>query len=222
MSATFTETTQSRQSTAQVDQPDVAGIADFVRFRDLTRERLETPGPIKATPLHERAFRLHSRRSPVALAVTGFEGVGRTGFVSELAGLCAAGQGLCGSPRRYVLFDVRHVPEEDSRYCLEAILARCARQPDLLPCLAGLSRLLRPAQPDAVRACLQAFLSRPERRLIGLFTPQEYQETIARDADLSRLFARLDLPEPSEDIAVQKVAAEARRLEADDSLSTVM
>jgi len=50
MSATFPETTQSRQSTAQVDQPDVAGIANFVRFRDLTRERLGTPDPVKATP----------------------------------------------------------------------------------------------------------------------------------------------------------------------------
>lgn len=203
--------------------PPEGRFSAMVRFRDLTAEAVRrlahlTTRAVQWAPNHERAFRVLSRRSASAVTVTGLEGVGRTRFVEELAELAARGEVLFRQ-HRFVLFDVSNVPPEDSQVCLASVLAKSADEVGLVACLVGLTGLLRRNDGGSNKPLLRAYLSNPECKLIGILTNQEYNECIGSDADLVRLFARIEVAEPTEEDATNLLLAEALTLQNEYGLA---
>jgi ATP-dependent Clp protease ATP-binding subunit ClpA len=170
--------------------------------------------PFDGLVLYERLFdeltrALHHRHA----LLVGQRGVGKATLVAELARRAAAGTvpGLTG--KHFLAIDCRHVPADESRQRLSALLHHVAPRPDLVACIDGLAALLQSDRPAANRAALLAALSSARCRVLGLLTPHEYDTLLADDPDVADLFTRVDAPEPEADDALPLLRHFARGLE---------
>ncbi len=154
---------------------------------------------------------MHRRQDPHVL-LTGERGVGKAAVVAEFARLAAGGHIPFLSACHFLMADGRHIPPDETRPRLAALLAHIAGREDLVVCLDGFARLLRGDRGSNKPAMLEA-LSDCQCRIIGLLTPQEYEEVVADDPEFGELFTRVDVPEPDQDTALRLTAQFARGLE---------
>ncbi len=158
-----------------------------------------------------------SRRSHVVL--TGPPGVGKTAVLEELARRAVSGRLPSLVGWLWLRIDCRNVGPEDSRACLEEIFAGVLQLPQpLVLCLDGLAALLKRANGGSNRPFLCTLLTRGEIRVVGTMTPWEQADVVGGDAEMLRLFTRIDVAEPDEGRALRIAEREATRLAAARSL----
>ena len=141
------------------------------------------------------------------------------GVGEQVAMIEMARRALDGSPAflratQFVTVDCRHVPTEQIRRTLEALLAKASRMEKLVLCVDGLPHLLRsPGGPDN-RSVLLSSLARARSRVVFILTPQEYEENISSDAELHELFSVITLCEPDIPVAVEVIRHFAKGLQS--------
>lgn len=143
--------------------------------------------------------------------LTGDPGVGKTTLLRELARRTQAGAFpfLAGKP--LVRLDVSNVGPEDSRACLEAILAAAMEDHNLILCLDGMAALFPRANGGTNKPLLRTLLAFDGLKVVGTMTDWEYAEHIGGDAQMLPLVTRVRLPEPDEAdaIAIARTAVHA-------------
>ena len=104
------------------------------------------------------------RRTQGHVLLTGDDGVGKTTVVRELARLAAEGEVPFLTGRRFLWLDCSNIGAEDSRACLETILAVAGELPEAVLCLDGLAALLRRPSGGTNIPLLRAAAARPPGR----------------------------------------------------------
>jgi ATP-dependent Clp protease ATP-binding subunit ClpC len=187
--------------------PQIAPASDLTWAARNGDDKWEFPlgdEPSFAIAFEGLARALHRRFHPNAVVV-GERGVGGGSLVREFARRAAVGQIPFLAERVFLWVDCRHVPADESRPRLAALLAHTASRPDLVLCLDGFASILRTDRGEANKAVLMEALSSGRCNLIGLLTPREYEELAGDDPELSELFCRVDVREPSPDAALRLV-----------------
>jgi ATP-dependent Clp protease ATP-binding subunit ClpA len=163
--------------------------------------------PFDGVPQCDRLFdamtrALHRRWANHVLLV-GERGVGKSTLVAELARRAAAGQIASLARAHFLCVDCRHIPPDESRQRLVALLNHVAGQPELVLCIDGLPCLLRSERPDGNKAVLLSALAQARCRIIGLLTPREYEVLVADDPDFAESFTRVEADEPDPETALK-------------------
>jgi ATP-dependent Clp protease ATP-binding subunit ClpC len=163
--------------------------------------------PFDGEPTYEVLFdeicRAMHRRHARHVLLTGERGVGKLTVVAELARRVAFGKIPFLSGHRVISIDFRHVPPDESRQRLGAVLAHLANQPELIICVDGFPALLRGERVGINKSLLLGELAHAGYRLLGLLTPRDFDELIADDPEFGEYFVRVDVPEPDPEVAVR-------------------
>ena len=184
--------------------PELGPVDDLTdRVRDFG---VSADSPFEGVSAYDTVFdavarALHRRISRHVL-LTGERGVGKSAVVAELARRAVLGRPAFLRDLRVVHLDYRHVPPDEARARLAALLDAVADRADLVVCVDGFANLLRPDRAGA-KAVLLASLATSRYRLIGLMTPREYDDLIADDPEYADYTTRVEVPEPDPDTAVQ-------------------
>lgn len=159
--------------------------------------------------LHEIARALCRQRKGQVI-LTGDRGVGKSTLVRRLTAEVARGEFPRLAGRRFVRIDVSNVGPEDSRACLEGIVASLAEAGDLVVCLDGLSALFPRPNGGSNKPLLRTQFQRTDLRIIGVMTDWEYAEQIGGDAQMLPLVTRVRLDEPRDEeaLAIARSAAQ--------------
>jgi tRNA A37 threonylcarbamoyladenosine biosynthesis protein TsaE len=187
---------------------------------DLTRRVRAAPAtgpfPFDGEPAFDRLFdglaRALHRRAHHALLV-GERGVGKSTVVTEFARRAAAGHFPVLAGRRFLSVDGRHVPPDEARPRLGALLAHVCGRPELVVCLEGVAPLLRGDRAGGNKPAFLAALARARCRFVGLLTPREYEEVAGDDPDFAEFFSRVDVDEPGPEAALKLLVHYARGLQ---------
>jgi ATP-dependent Clp protease ATP-binding subunit ClpC len=155
---------------------------------------------------------LHRHRAHHVL-LTGERGVGKITIVDELARRAAVGSLSFLQDRRFLSVDARHIPPDESRERLAAILAHVGVWPELIVCIDGLASLLRGERGTSNKAVLLSGVARARCQFVGLLTPREYEEFVADDPEFVDVFTRVKVEEPSVDVALKLLRHFAEGLE---------
>ncbi|QDU73734.1 ATP-dependent Clp protease ATP-binding subunit ClpC [Bremerella volcania] len=188
---------------------------------DLTRQArlagLDHASPFEGEPdydlLVEELSRALHRTDGHAMLV-GERGVGQSAIVSELARRATQGQLPVMKDKRFLWIDARHTPPEQSGARLESLLASAADEPSLVLCVEGLGKLLRGEQGTHHRSLLLRGLVGIKAKLLGLLSPEEFEELAADDAELRERFTVIRAFEPESETAVRLVGCYGGGLEA--------
>lgn len=204
-------------------------LAKLLPVLDLTAVRLDELQPLRRDPLQDctlvresgssdlltRAMHRGQRRH---VLLTGRKGVGKTARIHELAQLIAVGDVPFLANHRILWIDGQNVGPEDSRACLESIFTAVAPIPRLILCLDGLGALLKRTNGGTNKPLLRAMISRSDVRLIGILSSWEYNDLIGGDAEMHDLFTRIEIEEPSEEIALTIARQHALGLQTEFSI----
>lgn len=164
-----------------------------------------------ANSLDEIARGLFRQRKGQVI-VTGDRGVGKTTLLRRLAAEAGRGRFPFLAGRRFLRFDVSNVGPEDSRACLEAIIAGVAPLENLVLCLDGFAALFPRANGGTNKPLIRTLLQREGLKVIGTMTDWEYAEHVGGDAQMSPLVTRVRLEEPREEEARAIVRSAAKQL----------
>src|SRR5262245_33319177 len=183
---------------------------EVVPSEDLTRLARTAAGdgpfPFDGEEQFERLFEEVTRalhRSAHHVLLVGERGVGKSTVAAELARRAAAGVIPSLASRRFLRVDCRHIPPDETRERLDAILARVAGRPELVVILDGFASLLRTERGASNRTVLLAALQHAHCRLVLLLSPHEYEELLSDDADLVECFTRVEVAEPDPEVALK-------------------
>lgn len=154
------------------------------------------------------------RSFPRHVALVRERGVGERAALVELARLGTEGTPPFMKDRRVVILDCRQISPEEVRATIDAVFVRSVLSEDLVLCLDGMSNLLRPQNGANHRAAMLSALSRTRCRVIGVFSPREYEECVSSDGELAELFSMVTLPEPRPEAATILVRHFASGLES--------
>jgi ATP-dependent Clp protease ATP-binding subunit ClpA len=173
--------------------------------------------PFDGVPQYDRLFdavtrALHRRWANHVLLV-GERGVGKTTLVAELARRAAIGQIASLGRARFLSVDCRHIPVDESRQRLVALLNHVVGRAELVVCVDGLPCLLRSERPEGNKAVLLSALAHARCRFIGLLTPREYEGLVADDPDFAESFTRIEADEPDPETALKLLHHFAHGLE---------
>tara|TARA_R110002111_G_C6005195_1_gene373761 strand:+ start:465 stop:2372 length:1908 start_codon:yes stop_codon:yes gene_type:complete len=133
--------------------------------------------------------------------ITGNKGVGKTTLIRSLALNNSQGESPFLNNERFLWLDCNNVGPEDSRACLESIFASISRMQGIVLCLDGIGALLKRSQGGSNKPLLRSMISRPNLRVIGVMSSWEFNDLISSDAQMLDYFTRVELDEPSEEIA---------------------
>jgi len=204
---------------AALDEPFLLP-PELAPSEDLThrvRTRAITVSPFEGEAKYERVFdaiaRALHRRGASHVLLVAERGVGQQTVLAELARLAATGRIPFLSDKRFLMVDCRFVAPEESRERLIAILSHLGGHERLVVCLNGFGGLLRTDRATTNRAVLMSALSRIRCRIVGGLTPRDYDDLISDDPDVSEFFTKVDLEEPSTEVAVKLVKSLATGLE---------
>lgn len=196
-------------------------LGDSFPWEDITesirRTGVADTSPFVADPSYDEFFdalcRSLHRAMPRHLLLLRERGVGEQAVLVELAR-----RGLRGEPpflqsRRLIYADFRHIPLEQTRSALAAMVAAVSTRENLVVSVDGFAMLLRDHSYGELRSLTLAALSRACCRVIGILSPREYEELLADDPESHDLFSVLRLHEPEGAIAVDLVKQVSRGLE---------
>ncbi|MEV6591030.1 AAA family ATPase [Streptomyces acidicola] len=147
--------------------------------------------------------------------ITGPTGVGTTTLLRELARRAATGELAFLRRKRFIRVDCRDVLASESGDKLTRIIAHVAGRTDIIVCLDGLGAILRgPNGTDHV-LMLRSALKARRIHVIGVMSPQEYDDLLATDHALRELATRVEVAEPDRHAAQDMVRQAADRIEAE-------
>lgn len=144
---------------------------------------------------------LMRRRNPHVL-ITGEEGVGKTTLVKQVAAAAMRRQSGFPAEARFLWVDCTNVGPEDSRACLETLVTAASGEVPVVLCLDGFDRLLVRPNGGTNKPLLRATAARKRVRFIGILSRWAFEELIAGDAAMLDLFTRVDIDEPTEEVAL--------------------
>lgn len=153
--------------------------------------------------LFERISRVLFRQEQNHVVLTGEKGVGKTMLLREFARRAADGELPFLADYRFIRFDCRNVPAEDSRPCIEAILAALERDPYIVACLDGIASLIKQPGGGTNLPLLCATLDVRRTPVIATMAGWEFADLFAGNAQLLESMTRIEVPEPSEAQALQ-------------------
>ncbi len=109
--------------------------------------------------------------------------------------------------------DCKNVGPEDSRACLETIL-EVARETSskVVLCLDGFDALLRRPQGGSNKPLIRSAAERPGLHVVGILNKWDYDDLISGDAGMLDQFTKIEVEEPSEDLALEITRHHARLL----------
>lgn len=133
--------------------------------------------------------------------ITGNKGVGKTTLIRSLALKNAQHENSFLSNERFLWVDCNNVGPEDSRACLESIFTCLSTMKGIVLCLDGIGSLLKRSQGGSNKPLLRSMISRPNLRVIGVMSSWEFNDLISSDAQMLDYFTRVEIDEPSEQVA---------------------
>lgn len=123
-------------------------------------------------------------------------GVGASTILAEFARRTTSGQIRLSSRKDILSVDGRYTAPYESRERLNAILSQLGDHPDLIVCLDGFASLLRSDRAGGNKPGLLSALSRIRCQLIGILTPNDYEELVADDPEMLEFFTPVVIEEP--------------------------
>ena len=145
-----------------------------------------------------RLYRSNARH----VIITGDRGTGRTHFVEQLAKQAATGNPPYLAEVQFIWVDCTNVGPEDSRALLESLFSAVSGIPQVVLCLDGVASLFTRPNGGSNKPLLRTMAGRPGLRFIGIMTDWEYHEHVGSDAMMLDHFSRIELAEPTEEIAL--------------------
>jgi ATP-dependent Clp protease ATP-binding subunit ClpA len=191
--------------------------ADLLPAEDLTwRARTEGIPPARHLDGYFDALsRALHRRTNNHVLITGQRGVGTTTLVTELARRAAVGEIPFLARKRFVRVDCRAVSPEESGDKLAALISHLAGRTDVLLCLDGLGPLLRGTAECNHKSVLLGALWEQRIHLVGVIDSGDYEDLLSADHALLECVTRVDVTEPSREVA-QDMAARIAETLADE------
>lgn len=144
--------------------------------------------------------------------LTGNPGVGKTSVLYKFAESIRSSKFKFLQNHELLYLDVRNVGEQDSRPCLETILAAVTESHRTVLFIDDLSALFRTTQGRSNKPLVRAVLSRPNVSLVGTMSNWDYAELVGNDLLMMNQCARIELSEPDEQPLADLVAFVADRL----------
>lgn len=143
------------------------------------------------------------RRSNNNVAVTGLKGVGKTSLVRELARRAANDEVAFLRRKKFLWIDCRDIAPEESKKAMGWIMSQVVSRTDIILCIDGLGTLLRAESGGNNKVGLRRILKQNKIQVIGIMSNWDYEDLVSSDHDTSILFTRVNVEEPSEDIAME-------------------
>ncbi len=160
------------------------------------------PFPGRGAPdAYDRIARALYRRGGGHALITGWKGVGKTTAVRELARRASTSWIPFLKGKRFLWVDGRNVPPEESTACLTAIFGRVGADPNVILCLDGLGSLLRKPGGGGQAQALRSLIEGSRVRVVGVLDRLEYVDLASGEPEALGLFTRVDLEEPTEEVA---------------------
>ncbi|GAA1557009.1 ATP-dependent Clp protease ATP-binding subunit [Actinomadura kijaniata] len=144
--------------------------------------------------------------------ITGDPGTGTTTLLGELARRAAAGEIPFLRRKRFLHVDCGDVAPGDSAAALAGIVGHVAGRTDVIVCADGLGALLRGPHGTDHRLALRAALKEGRLHLVGVLTPQDFEDLVGADRALLELTTRIEVAEPGPAEARDMAARAAGRL----------
>ena len=162
--------------------------------------------------LFQRVAKVLHRKQDRHLIITGQTGIGKTATIDELARLASQNEFPFLSQKTFLWFDCSAVGPEDSRGCLESLMAVAQEQSNTILCIQGFSTLFHRPNGGSNKPLIKAAARRPEIQFIGLMQPWEYNDLIGGDSHIREFFNQIELSEPDESTTLEITEQEATRL----------
>src|SRR5579862_286725 len=168
------------------------------------------PSPFAGDPAYDlffdRFLRALHRSDPRHILLTRDRGVGEQAVLIDLARRCLNGSLEFLKKKRIFTVDCRHIPAEDARAAINGVLGSVSEQEDLVLCLDGFGNLLRGQGTMGTWPIILSHLTRARCTVVGILSPQEYEERLASDADAHDQFSVIPLHEPEGLVAIRLVS----------------
>lgn len=204
---------QGSEETENVDQPTWVSLPEILgpseNLSQLAEQMSEFPSPFEGDAGYERFFndvaRSLFRRSPRHSLIRRERGVGDHAVLIELARKANQGEFVHLKDVQFIRVDCRFIGAEECKSVLQLLFATVAAQPNTVLCLDGIAKLISASGMLNNRANFLAMLAQCHCRILGIATPQEYEEHFAGRPDTDEFFSHIELDEPSIDAAKRLV-----------------
>lgn len=187
------------ESPSWLELPEVLGNTENLSQLINHLDSRESPfdGDSQYEGFFDEVARALYRRSPRHALVQRERGVGDQAVFLEFAQQLTAGKYSHLMDQQVLRVDCRFVGAEESRTVLQSIFESVGQNPNVVLCLDGITRLLAPAAPMNNRSGFLSLLAQCRCRVIGIATPQEFEEHFAGRPDTDEFFSHIELHEPS-------------------------
>jgi ATP-dependent Clp protease ATP-binding subunit ClpC len=198
------DTLRQTDSDAPPDSTSIRGTDDRLPIENLTRAIVENnalePSSLWEDPAYRPFFdelsRALHRSTPRHVAVLHDKGVGERAALIEFARRGATGELPFLTEKQLLFLDSRYLNFRDFQTLVEGQFMAIPIATRAILCIDGAANLFRFFGSKDGRTVLLSALARTRCRLIALLSPNEAEELVRGDPELSDLFSTVHLPEP--------------------------